>query len=251
MQLSKSLYNPTTSPGWYGNEIEIFRLALIKYGIGSWRDIQNSGCLPGKQVSQLYSQLRTLLGQQSSAEFAGLHADPATIGRDIKKKSGIRKAGVLINTGDKLTREQLIVMQAAARSKYELPADLCSRICLPSEQPIDANHHDGKAREDGSGNGPIYSIHQLYQEYLAMIEQELSELNVEIEGRRAKEDDNDDAMRGVREGRQVMDGVSEGQQVMDGVKGHYSNDAMNGAKGQNSNESVSIDISNVALAMDI
>ena len=41
------------------------RLAIMKFGVGSWNKILDSGCLPGKNKSQLCLQTQRLLGQQS------------------------------------------------------------------------------------------------------------------------------------------------------------------------------------------
>ena len=48
-----------------------------------------------------------MLGQQSLAEFLGLHIDIKRVLEDNKKKTGPRKNGQLVNDGDKLTRENL------------------------------------------------------------------------------------------------------------------------------------------------
>jgi hypothetical protein len=64
---SASLWNCTLSPGWTREEVDVFVLALMKFGIGNWSDIIDSGCLPGKTVSQLNSQTQRMLGQQSIA----------------------------------------------------------------------------------------------------------------------------------------------------------------------------------------
>lgn len=37
----------------------------MKYGVGKWREIEDSGLLPGKMNQQLYGQTQRLLGQQS------------------------------------------------------------------------------------------------------------------------------------------------------------------------------------------
>ena len=37
---SKSLHNYTLSPGWTKNEVEILKVALMKFGIGKWKKIQ-------------------------------------------------------------------------------------------------------------------------------------------------------------------------------------------------------------------
>ncbi len=46
----------------------------MKFGIGKWREIEDSGLLPGKMNQQLYGQTQRLLGQQSIVgASAGLH----------------------------------------------------------------------------------------------------------------------------------------------------------------------------------
>lgn len=64
---SASLWNCTLSPGWTEEESEILRKALMKFGIGNWAKIIESGCLPGKTNAQMNLQLQRLLGQQSTA----------------------------------------------------------------------------------------------------------------------------------------------------------------------------------------
>ena len=74
----------------------------MKYGIGNWKAVLESGCLPGKTNAQLNLQLQRLLGQQSTAEFQGLHIDPQVIGEENIKRVGDdikRKNGCIVNTG--------------------------------------------------------------------------------------------------------------------------------------------------------
>lgn len=47
---SKSLWNFTLSPGWNLEEVSILKKALQKYGIGKWKKIIESKCLPGKSI---------------------------------------------------------------------------------------------------------------------------------------------------------------------------------------------------------
>ena len=47
----------------------------MKHGIGSWGKIVESDCLPTKNISQMQIQTCRLIGQQSLAEFKGLHLD--------------------------------------------------------------------------------------------------------------------------------------------------------------------------------
>ena len=36
---SKSLHNYTLSPGWTRQEVDILKIALMKFGIGKWKKI--------------------------------------------------------------------------------------------------------------------------------------------------------------------------------------------------------------------
>lgn len=62
---SKSLWNYTLSPGWTDEEVSILKKALQKFGIGKWKRIMQSNCLPGKSIGQIYMQTQRLIGQQS------------------------------------------------------------------------------------------------------------------------------------------------------------------------------------------
>ena len=54
----------------------------------------------------MYLQTQRLVGQQSLAEFMGLQLDLDAIAEINKKKVGQRKCGFLVNTDDKLTKEE-------------------------------------------------------------------------------------------------------------------------------------------------
>ena len=60
-------WNFTPSPGWTKEEAAILKLCLMKYGIGRWVQILDTGLLPGKLIQQLNGQTQRLLGQQSLA----------------------------------------------------------------------------------------------------------------------------------------------------------------------------------------
>jgi len=64
---SRSLWNYTLSPGWTLQETETLRLALLKFGVGRWKHILDSKCLPGKTNAQINLQTQRMLGQQSLA----------------------------------------------------------------------------------------------------------------------------------------------------------------------------------------
>ena len=85
---SKSLHNNTLSPGWTRQEVEVLKIALMKFGIGKWKAIKNHGCLPTKTISQMNLQTQRLLGQQSLAEFMGLHVHLDRVYQDNLKKQG-------------------------------------------------------------------------------------------------------------------------------------------------------------------
>ncbi|KAI9476571.1 MAG: hypothetical protein EXX96DRAFT_577604 [Benjaminiella poitrasii] len=137
---SASLWNCTLSPGWTDDESEILRKALMKFGIGNWAKIIESGCLPGKTNAQMNLQLQRLLGQQSTAEFAGLHIDPKVIGAKNSLIQGShikRKNNCIVNTGGKLSRDELKKKVIANKSAYELPESEWKNIELPKiEDPI-------------------------------------------------------------------------------------------------------------------
>ncbi|KAG1142223.1 hypothetical protein G6F37_006660 [Rhizopus arrhizus] len=137
---SASLWNCTLSPGWSEEESEILRKALMKFGIGNWAKIIESGCLPGKTNAQMNLQLQRLLGQQSTAEFAGLHIDPKVIGAKNSKIQGPhirRKNNCIVNTGGKLSREELKKRVASNKEEYELPEEEWKTIELPKvEDPV-------------------------------------------------------------------------------------------------------------------
>ena len=77
--------------------------------------------IQGKTNAQLNSQLQRMLGQQSTAEFQGLHIDPLVIGRLNCLKQGPeikRKSGMIVNTGGKPTREELKRKIQENKEKY-------------------------------------------------------------------------------------------------------------------------------------
>lgn len=82
----------------------MLRAAVMKFGIGKWKELKNSAILPTKHVRECYLQLQRLLGQQSLSGFMGLHVDIRRVYRDNWKKAGVtRKNGCIVNMGNKLT----------------------------------------------------------------------------------------------------------------------------------------------------
>ncbi|KAL7325897.1 hypothetical protein PS15p_208319 [Mucor circinelloides] len=131
---SPSLWNLTLSPGWTDQESEALRLAVMKFGIGNWAKIRECQVLPYKTNAQLNLQLQRLLGQQSTAEFAGLHIDPKVIGAKNAKIQGPnikRKNNCIVNTGSALTKEELKTKILHNKEHYEIPESEWSTIELP------------------------------------------------------------------------------------------------------------------------
>lgn len=96
---SKSLWNYTLSPGWTNEEVEVLKIALMKYGIGKWRRIQKSNCLPGKTIAQMNLQTQRLLGQQSLAEFMSLHVDLEKVFKENQEKIVITYFFIMFDLG--------------------------------------------------------------------------------------------------------------------------------------------------------
>ncbi|KAF9088450.1 hypothetical protein BGX29_009794 [Mortierella sp. GBA35] len=131
---SASLWNYTVAPGWSMNEAEVLRKALMKFGVGNWSKIIESNCLIGKTNAQMNLQTQRMLGQQSTAEFAGLHIDPRVIGQKnslIQGEHIRRKNGCIVNTGAKLSREEIRRRVAENKEQYELTEEEWSAIELP------------------------------------------------------------------------------------------------------------------------
>lgn len=136
---SASLWNSTLSPGWTGEEMQILRLALMRLGVGNWSGIIESGCLPGKTTAQLNNQTQRMLGQQSTAEFAGLHMDVLKVGEINSRLEGpgiTRKSGMIINTGDRLTTGEKRKRIEENRVLHELPEEIWRIIELPKPAAI-------------------------------------------------------------------------------------------------------------------
>jgi hypothetical protein len=98
----------------------------MKFGIGRWRLIEEylslssyhnyrSKVLPTKTAQQCYLQTQRLIGQQSLAEFMGLHVDIDRIAEENRKIQGIRKFGFLVNQQGKLTPQEKKTLQEQNR----------------------------------------------------------------------------------------------------------------------------------------
>lgn len=140
---SRSLWNYTLSPGtyilivlnfigWTSKEVEIYRLVLMKHGIGKWAEIERQGYLPHKTANQLNMQLQRMLGQQSTAEFFGLHIDPRIIySMNILREGSRKNGGCLINSGNNPDKAEVKRKRNLNRSRYELDDDYVNSITIP------------------------------------------------------------------------------------------------------------------------
>lgn len=133
-QHSKSLWNYALSPGWTKQEVEILKIALMKFGVGRWKNIEKSECLPTKTIAQMYLQAQRLVGQQSLAEFMGLHIDLEQIWLKNQAKEGpgvLRKYGCIINTGDTLNAAQVKKLREKNKREFGLSSKFVSDLHLP------------------------------------------------------------------------------------------------------------------------
>jgi hypothetical protein len=67
-------------------EVEVLKLALMKFGVGKWTKIEKSRVLPTKTIQQCYLQTQRLVGQQSLAGFMGLSLNIDQIRLDNEKR---------------------------------------------------------------------------------------------------------------------------------------------------------------------
>lgn len=129
---SKSLWNYTLSPGWKESEVTVLKMALMKFGVGKWKKIVKSNCLPGKSVGQIYMQTQRLLGQQSLGEFMGINVDADKVfGVNKKKKNVLRKNNFIVNNNDNLTKEEKKVLVEKNKIMFGVGAEQISKIVLP------------------------------------------------------------------------------------------------------------------------
>ncbi|CAJ0905393.1 11013_t:CDS:2, partial [Entrophospora sp. SA101] len=128
---------PQSMPRWSREECDVFRKALMKFGIGNWAKIIESQCLPGKTNAQMNLQLQRMLGQQSTAEFASLHIDPLVIGEKNSKIQGPdikRKNNCIVNTGGKPTRVEIKKKIEKNKELYEISEEEWLKIELPKPE---------------------------------------------------------------------------------------------------------------------
>jgi len=130
---------------------------LQKFGIGKWKKIMESKCLPGKSIGQIYMQTQRLIGQQSLGDFMGLHVDLQMIFHDnMKKQNAKRKNNCIINEGDNPNKEERKRKIEENRSKYGLTIDIIRSIKLPKV-------HAGGIKE-------IYSLEEIESNKFSTLE---------------------------------------------------------------------------------
>eukprot|EP00127_Corallochytrium_limacisporum_P000756 Clim_evm42s25 gene=Clim_evmTU42s25 len=130
---SKSLYNFTLSPGWSEFESQMLRRCAVRFGIGKWSDIIESGSMFGKSNSQLNLQMQRMLGQQSTAEFMGISMDPTVIGKrnnDVDGPDVRRKNGMIVNTGRYLAPELMKKKREQNRTEYQISKRVSQGIVI-------------------------------------------------------------------------------------------------------------------------
>jgi len=132
MNSSDSLVNQTVAPGWCSEEVSVLRIALMKFGIGQWKAIMKSQCLPGKTSAQLSSQTQRLLGQQSLAEYLHLHLDIDKVAAFNQSRTDVkRKANCIVNTGNNPDVQTLKALREFNQERFGLSKVQVRKLQLP------------------------------------------------------------------------------------------------------------------------
>lgn len=91
----------------------------MRFGVGQWLAILNTGLLPGKLIQQLNGQTQRMLGQQSLAAYSGLKVDIDAIRADNeKRKDVLRKGGLIIYQGPTPNRDTKQQWHREAKEKW-------------------------------------------------------------------------------------------------------------------------------------
>lgn len=124
--------NQTVAPGWCAEEVRVLRVALMKFGIGQWKAIMKSQCLPGKTSAQLSSQTQRLLGQQSLAEYLHLHLDIDKVAAYNQSRTDVkRKANCIVNTGNNPDVQSLKALRHFNQERFGLTKAQVRLMKLP------------------------------------------------------------------------------------------------------------------------
>ncbi|CDW75399.1 UNKNOWN [Stylonychia lemnae] len=124
---SKSLWNYALSPGWTQQEVEILKIALMKFGVGKWTAIE-------KQITNtcfiFWSGLESC--QQSKFSNATYRLKDLLASSPQLSLWGVRKCGFLVNQGGKLTPEEKEKLRNENNQKYGLSPEWVEGIKLPA-----------------------------------------------------------------------------------------------------------------------
>lgn len=140
---SKSLWNHTLSPGWTEEEQRVLYLCLQKYGIGNYKKILSNMHLPEKTMAQINNQTQRFLGQQATKEFHLMKVDLEAVNRWNASKTGPdihRKNGCIINSGNKLEREDVRKLQVAHQQNFGLSEIYQKHIVIPTVTGENTKH---------------------------------------------------------------------------------------------------------------
>lgn len=108
----------------------------MRFGVGQWLAILNTGLLPGKMIQQLNGQTQRLLGQQSLAAYSGLKVDVDRIRADNEKRTAVlRKSGLIIYQGPTPSKEAKQQWQREAKEKCAHPCLRLRRCLVPALAP--------------------------------------------------------------------------------------------------------------------
>ncbi|DBA99858.1 TPA: hypothetical protein ACH3X1_013754 [Trebouxia sp. C0004] len=93
----------------------------MKYGVGRWVQILDTGLLPGKLIQQLNGQTQRLIGQQSLAAYTGLQVDIDRIRADNAARTDVeRKSGLIIWSGPNPNKKMRDEWRKEAQSRFGL-----------------------------------------------------------------------------------------------------------------------------------
>ncbi|EIE27270.1 ARM repeat-containing protein [Coccomyxa subellipsoidea C-169] len=130
----------------------------MKYGIGRWVQILETGLFPGKLIQQLNGQTQRLIGQQSLSAYTGLQVDVDRIRGDNEQKKDVeRKCGLIIWSGPNPTKKMKDEWQAEAKARYGLSPDQLAEVEAQLEELV-ASVDRSKGSGLASGHVPLIDL---------------------------------------------------------------------------------------------
>ncbi|KAL0037870.1 hypothetical protein WJX79_003094 [Trebouxia sp. C0005] len=154
-----SLWNFTPSPGWTKEEAQILKLCLMKYGVGRWVQILDTGLLPGKLIQQLNGQTQRLIGQQSLAAYTGLQVDIDRIRADNAGRTDVeRKSGLIIWSGPNPNKKMRDEWRKEAQSRFGLAKEELKDVDELLEEVTKKVHQLKPQRQSRSPGIPLVSL---------------------------------------------------------------------------------------------